>query len=115
MKQTKELKKEKDNYLKFGFLFPVIISVIDAIIVGAALSVYMADPANIVNIPVAKLVAQAATILLTVSPAMLIATVAISSRHSKNHPKGSGFYIKAPMLASIVVWGCQTLYLVSLM
>ncbi len=115
MKQTKELKNEKENYLKFTFLFPIIVSVIDVIIVGIALSVYMSDPTNIANIPLATLLAQAATILLTMSPAMLIATVAISSRHSKKYPKASGFYIKTPMMVSALVWGVQTLYLVSLM
>ncbi len=115
MKQTKQVKKEKDNYLKASFLFPVVVSVIDVAVVAAALVITGSDPQAITNMALARLTAQAATIFISISPTMLLLTSWISLRHSKKYPKGSGFYIKTPMLLSVVVWGAQTLYMVSMM
>ncbi len=115
MKQTKQVKKEKDNFLKMTFLLPVVTSVIDAVIVAAAVAVYSANPDSITNLPMARLLVQVATILLTMSPPILLLTASLSLKHVKKYPDGSSFYKKTPMLLSMLVWGAQTLYMVTLM
>jgi len=113
MKQTKKI-KEKDNYWKFSFLFPVVLATIDAVLMAAFIYVY-ANQATIANMELARLIAQMGTISVALSPTFLMITAFVSFRHMKKHPNGSAFYIKAPMLLSILVWGLQVIYSLSLM
>ena len=112
MKQKKQIKKEKDNYLKRTFLFPVVTSIIGAVIMGMALSVSSLTTAS--NTEMATLLMQAAMIMITFSPTILLLNSVLSYRHMKKHPNGSNFYVKTPMLCSLLVWGVQVLYLVTL-
>lgn len=112
MKHTKNVKKEKDNYLKMTFLFPVVTSLIDAVIMIVA--IYFANQQTVANVAFARLVLQTATILLAVSPTFLLINAFLSHRHSKRYPNGSAFYIKTPMLVSLLVWGTQMLYMITL-
>lgn len=113
MKKTKKV-KEKDNYMKFSFLFPIIVTAIDAVIMAGMIYV-IANQATIANMELARLIAQAGTILLAVSPTGLMITAFVSFRHMKKHPEGSAFYIKTPMLVSVLVWGAQVLYMATMM
>lgn len=112
MKQTKQVKKEKDNYLKFTFLFPIITSIIDAVIVISALYVYKLETVS--NVARARLLVETATILMAITPSFLLFNTFLSHRHSKKYPNGSAFYIKTPMLVTLLVWGVQMMYMVSL-
>ena len=113
MKKTKKV-KEKDNYMKFSFLFPIIVTAIDAVIMAGMIYV-IANQATIANMELARLIAQAGTILLAVSPTGLMITAFVSFRHMKKHPEGSAFYNKTPMLVSVLVWGAQVLYMATMM
>ena len=75
----------------------------------------IANQATIANMEFARLIAQAGTILLAVSPTGLMITAFVSFRHMKKHPEGSAFYIKTPMLVSVFVWGAQVLYMATMM
>lgn len=110
MKQTKQVKKEKDNYLKSTFLFPVVISVLDLMLIGSALYISGLNAQTVGNIRIARFILQAATIVMATSPTFLLITVYMSLRHVKKYPNGSSFYKKLPMLISLLVWGVQTLY-----
>ena len=110
MKQTK---KEKDNYLKFSFLFPIVVSAIDAVIVLAGMYA-LTNRGTITNVAMARLLAQAAVILISLSPTGMLITAFIGFRHAKKHPDSSAFYMKAPMIISILVWGIQVLYMATL-
>ncbi|MBQ8604797.1 MAG: hypothetical protein IJ410_08165 [Oscillospiraceae bacterium] len=112
MKQVKK-QKEKDNYLKFSFLFPIILTAVDAVIMLAFIYV-VANQATLTNMNFARLVAQAGTVLLAMSPTGLLITSFVSFKHMKKHPDGSAFYIKTPMLVSVIVWGVQVLYMATL-
>ncbi len=112
MKQTKKV-KEKDNYLKFSFLFPIILTAIDAVIMLAFIYV-IANQATITNMDLARLIAQTGTVLLAMSPTGLLITAFVSFRHAKKHPDGSAFYIKTPMFVSVLIWGIQVLYMATL-
>ena len=113
MKKNKKV-KEKDNYMKFSFLFPIIVTAIDAVVMAGMIYV-IANQATIANMELARLIAQAGTILLAVSPTGLMITAFVSFRHMKKHPEGSAFYIKTPMLVSVLVWGAQVLYMATMM
>ena len=117
MKQTKNSKtkvKEKDNYLKFSFLFPVIVTAIDMVIMAAMIYV-ISNQATLSNIAFAKLIAQAGTVLLALSPTFLLVTSFVSFKHMKKHPDGSALYVKTPMLVSVLVWGAQVIYMATMM
>ena len=113
MKKNKKV-KEKDNYMKFSFLFPIIVTAIDAVIMAGMIYV-IANQATIANIELARLIVQAGTILLAISPTGLMITAFVSFRHMKKHPESSAFYIKTPMLVSVLVWGAQVLYMATMM
>lgn len=114
MKQIKNV-KEKENYLKFSFLFPIIYSIINMLVVIGALFIYSAGssiPASYMG--VSKLVVQAAAIFLTFSPTALMVTMFISTRHRKRYVNASSFYRRAPLSISFIVTGVQVVYLVLL-
>ncbi len=113
MKQVKKEKK-KDNYLKFSFLFPVVLAAVDAVLMAATIYVYT-NQTTIANMEMARLIAQAGTISIALSPTFLMITAFISFRHMKKHPHGSAFYIKTPMFISLLVWGLQVIYSLGLM
>ena len=112
MKQNKQVKKvkEKDNYLKSTFLFPVTVSLLDVAVMIAAFSMSAAGDTS----STAMLFYQAATVLTAFSPSVLLVTAYMSLRHTKKYPDGSAFYKKMPMRCSLLVWGMQTLYMVTL-
>jgi len=108
----KQVKKEKDNYRKLTFLFPVVTSVVDAVIVLTAL--YISTLSSVSNVQMARLIMQIATILLAVSPTFLMINAFMSHRHMKKYQGGSSFYVKAPMIITLLVWCTQTLYMATL-
>jgi hypothetical protein len=115
MKQTKKAKtKEKDNYMKFSFLFPVVVSAVGAVIMAAFIFV-MANRNNFANIELAKLIANVGAVRISLSPTFLLVTAYTSFKHMKKHPDGSAFYVKAPMIISVLVWGAQVIYMSTMM
>ncbi|MBR5521385.1 MAG: hypothetical protein IKU54_05245 [Oscillospiraceae bacterium] len=113
-KKTITKEKEKDNYLKFSFLFPVIVTLIDAVIMSAVIYVTL-NQATLGNVELGRLIFQTGSVLLALSPTFLMITAFVSLRHAKKHPNGSPFYIKTPMFLSVTVWGAQVMYMVTLM
>ena len=109
----KQSPTQKDNYLKFSFLYPVLFSLINGTFV--VLSFYLASK-GLTHVPntLPYVIATIAMVFMALSPPTLIATVFISMRHRNKNPNGSGFYRQAPLALSFLVMGFEVLYMVML-
>lgn len=106
----KQIPKEKDNYKKFSFLFPVLYSTFNAVMIIASYTMAKQGLTQ-VNGSLASNIALFTMGLMAVSPALLILTVFISMRHRNRYPNGSYFYRQAPMGLSFLVIGGEVLYM----
>ena len=112
MQKTKAKVQEKDDYKKLSFLFPVIYSILTAILMISAL--YIVYSGADVSVALAGYLMNISALSLAISPSALIVCVFLGTKHRQKHPNGSSFYRQCPLVLSFLVEGLQVLYMVSL-
>ncbi len=113
MKQEKNKNtKNKISLFAPGFIIPMLYSTVTACIMG--LAAYIMKNPRVADAEWAILAMKAATISLLLSPSALIVCARLGMKHREKYPLASAFYSDVPLFLSVIVIGCQLLYLYSL-
>ena len=103
-------KSKKINYLKPGFIIPMVYCTISAIIMGL---VYLAtNNPQMFTTDITNIIMTAGSISLVLSPSALIVCGGLSLKHRNKFPLESAFYSELPVVLSFLVLGLQVVYLV---
>ncbi len=105
-------KTKKLNYLKAGFIIPMVYSTISGVIM--ALVYLVTNNPQIFGTAISALILQAGTISVVLSPSALIVCGSLARKHRNRFPLETFFYSELPLVLSFLVLGFQVLYLVML-
>ena len=105
-------KTKKINYLKLGFIIPVVYSTISGIIM--ALVYLVTNNPQMFSESLSLLILQAGTVSVTLSPSALIVCGSLAMKHRNKFPLEPFLYSDFPLALSFLVLGFQVLYLAML-
>ena len=111
MKTTsKKNDKNKINFLKPGFIIPMVYCTVSALIMAGY---YLVNKGYIADTEFARTLAQAGTISILLSPSALMICGRLSMKHREKYPFRPFFYTELPVYLSFLILGLQVFYLVS--